>query len=76
MKLSSALCSKSSNEQILKFEEKTRCKELIDAPTGTHRKYFWQKEQFDEMYGAKKAQTNSYVRHIGKQSNPEGRKVQ
>lgn len=34
---------------------KKRWKEIIDAPTGTQRRYFRQKEQFDEMHGTKES---------------------
>lgn len=49
-------CNVSPNQAMNKYYSmKKRWKEIIDAPTGTERKYFRQKEQFDEMYGTKES---------------------
>ncbi|XP_061190308.1 uncharacterized protein LOC133198197 [Saccostrea echinata] len=49
-------CTVSPNQAMNKYYSmKKRWKEIIDAPTGTERKHFRQKEQFDEMYGTKES---------------------
>lgn len=49
-------CTVTLNQAMNKYYSlKKRWKELIDAPTGTERTYFRQKEQFDEMYGTRES---------------------
>ena len=40
---------------------KKKWKEVIDAGTGSDRKYFRQKDQFDELYGCKESTQPSVV---------------
>lgn len=49
-------CIVTPNQAMNKYYSlKKRWKEVVDAPTGTERKYFRQKEQFDEIYGTRES---------------------
>lgn len=54
MKYSSALLPQKKSMKKY-FSLKKIWKELMDAQTGTERKYFRQKEQLDEVYGTKES---------------------
>lgn len=81
-------CTVTLNQAMNKYYSlKKRWKELIDAPTGTERTYFRQKEQFDEMYGTRESTKPTITLDTlekklkdkglnNLQSNPEGIKVQ
>ncbi|XP_062574937.1 uncharacterized protein LOC134236815 [Saccostrea cucullata] len=69
-------CNVSPNQAMNKYYSmKKWWKEIIDAPTGTERKYFRQKDQFDEMYGTKEStKTTVMVDTLEKKSETQGQK--
>ena len=55
-------CCVSPKQAMNKYYSlKKKWKEVIDAGTGSDRKYFRQKDQFDELYGCKESTKPSVV---------------
>lgn len=64
-------CIVTPNQAMNKYYSlKKRWKEVVDAPTGTERKYFRQKEQFDEIYGTRES-TKPTITLDTLEKNPE-----
>lgn len=64
-------CIVTPNQAMNKYYSlKKRWKKRVDAPTGTERKYFRQKEQFDELYGTRES-TKSTITLDTLGKNPE-----